>query len=176
MFNKLHRDATLYYQLTYQRPIIKPRNSVIEVYFDPEQTKFNINDYIKLSKKSRRSEKLEDIEKPILQYTMVGKCIFFRRRGINSSFTIRNVINLCPFEMSYPLFSPYLTQFFIVRFLSEKLIRYNRASAYQYRRIAPSKSQIDFDYVTNEDLDEDSYFLDDDGEDDHSVNKKKKKK
>ena len=40
-------------------PNNKTRGGVIELAYNPILTQFNINDYIKQSKKSRRSEKLE---------------------------------------------------------------------------------------------------------------------
>jgi ribosomal protein L19 len=135
-------------------PIIKPRGSIMQLAFDPEFTKFNINDYIKLSKKSRRSEKLIDKEKPILQYFMLGKCVFFRKRGLNSSFTIRNLVTLAPFEMSYALFAPSISGYSIIDFFIKELLKmYGRATKYDLRRSQPSKSQAEFFYVMGQVVD-----------------------
>jgi len=129
-------------------PIIKPRGRIMQLAFDPEFTKFNINDHIKLSKKIRGSEKLIDKEKPILQYFMLGKCVFFRKRGLNSSFTIRNLVALAAFEFSYALFAPCICGYSIMDFFIKELIKkFKRATKYELRRGKPSKSQAEFFYV-----------------------------
>ena len=54
--------------------LIKPRQEIIEIAYNIALTQFNINDYIKQSKKSRRSEKLEAKEKPVfnIQWWVTG--------------------------------------------------------------------------------------------------------
>ncbi len=126
--------------------IIKPRAAIMELTYNTALTQFNINDYIKQSKKSRRSEKLEDKEKPILQYTMVGQCLSFRKRGFNTTFLLRNVIDLISYEMAFSIYSPILTKFWI-RPNHNKKKRKTKGTQYYLRNHAPSKSAIPFMYV-----------------------------
>ena len=129
-------------------PLVKPRGRMMQLAFDPDFTKFNINDYVKLSKKSRGSEKLIDKEKPILQYFMLGKCVFFRKRALNSSFTIRNLVALAPFEILYAVFAPCISGYSIIEFFIKELIKnFRRATKYELRIGQPSKSQAEFFYV-----------------------------
>jgi len=130
-------------------PIMKPRGAIIELAYNPALTEFNVNDYIKQSKKSRRSEKLEDKIKPVLQYTMVGKCLAFRRKQLNTTFILRNVVDLTSYEMTFALFSPFITQYWI-RPISKTRTKYTKGTQYYLRRTAPVKSCVPFDYVVEE--------------------------
>lgn len=72
----------------------------------------------------------------------------FRKRGINTSFTLRNVVSLCSFEMNYALFTSFLTAFVIRdHFKKSRRIHYKRASHYELRKISPHRTRIDFAYV-----------------------------
>jgi len=150
MFEKILLKNLIRHMVIRDIPLVKPRGRIIQLEFDPEYTKFNINDYIKLSKKSRRSEKLIDKEKAILQYCMIGKCVFFRKRGLNSSFTIRNVLTLCPFEICYMIFATSLSAYSIMNFDSDSKKLYNRTTLYNLRINQPAKSQVNFYYVVGE--------------------------
>jgi len=130
-------------------PIIKPRDAIIELAYNTAMTQFNINDYIKQSKKSRRSEKLEDKIKPILQYSMVGKCLSFKRCGLNTTFLLRNVIDLSSYEMTFALFSPFVIQFWIRPTFKTKNV-YKPGNQYYLRQHAPVKSHVPFKYIINE--------------------------
>lgn len=59
-----------------------------------EFTKFDIYDYVKISKK-QRSHEIEKKEKRVLNYKYTGICIGYRKNAnsINSSFVLRNVLD-----------------------------------------------------------------------------------
>lgn len=137
-----------------QRPLVSVRSLIIELDFDRQQTKFNILDYIKQSKKSSRSVKLEKQIKPTLQYSIVGKCIKFHKRGLNSSFIIRNIISLTSFEMSFSFFTSFIS-LYIVRdfFKPTSRLHYKRSNQYYLRKVSPVRSRIVFDYVTDSSYD-----------------------
>jgi len=141
LLSNLIKEATLQ-----SNPMIRPRGGIIEVAYESNMTKFNVNDYITQSKKSRRSEKLETKDKPILQYTMVGRCLNFRKNGVSTSFIIRNILDLVSYEMTFSLYSPFLKLFFI-RYYSRTNIKYTRAHQYYLRKHSPVQSLIPFDYV-----------------------------
>jgi ribosomal protein L19 len=130
--------------------LIKPRGMILEIDLDPKQTKFDINDYIKLSKKSSRSMRLEKQIKPTLQYSIVGKCIRFQKKGINTSFLIRNVITLVPFEMTFAFFTSFITNYIIRDFTKpNSRLKYKRGNQYHLRRVSRVRSRIVFDYVVD---------------------------
>jgi ribosomal protein L19 len=81
------------------------------VAFNTSMTKFDVSQYVVASKKSRKSMGKEVKIKTILHYYFVGICISFKKRAINSSFVIRNVLSLFPVEMSFPAFSPLIANF-----------------------------------------------------------------
>jgi hypothetical protein len=142
--------------------ILKPRGFIVELWFDPQWTEFDLQEYIKLSRRSRRTKKPLEKETPLLQYSMLGKCIAFRKRGINSSLTIRNVISLCSYEITYAFFSTNILTYVVHDLLKKnKRFRYKRASRYELRKQSPVKSQTDFDYVIDEVRNLSQLFLDD---------------
>jgi len=150
MLENLNKQKLLRELSVRDNALVKPRGCIIELVLNPQVTKFNVNDYIKQSKKSRRSEKLETKEKPLLQYSMVGKCIYFRKKGLSSSFTIRNVLSLSAFEIHYAFFT-ILIDAYIVRefFKPNSRIHYKRTHQYYLRKLSPVRSLIDFEYVTD---------------------------
>jgi len=144
MFNLSLQTLNQHLALT-PKSLGKPRGQVIQVILNTKYTKFDIVDYLKQSKKTRRSEKLVRKEKAILQYSVVGKCLSFRRASINSTCILRNVVNLCPFESSYNVFSPLITDFVMRNHFYPQ--PYKKTSQYYLRKKSPSKSQITFSYV-----------------------------
>jgi len=128
-------------------PLIKPRGKIIEIAFNTEFTHFNVQDFVKQSKKTR-SNKIEYAEKQVLLYSVVGKCIRYRNRGSYTTFIIRNVIDLTSYELTYFIFSP-LLKYFCIRDTQEKTLKnpYKRATTYFLRTTAPVKSSVPFDYV-----------------------------
>jgi len=118
-------------------PLTNPRGKIIEISFNSEFTHFNIQDFVKQSKKTR-SNKIEYAEKQILRYSVVGKCIRYRNRGYETTFIIRNVIDLASYELTYFIFSP-LLQYYTIRNTQSKVIKnpYKRATAYFLRTMHP---------------------------------------
>lgn len=130
-------------------PLIRPRGEIIEIAFNSAFTHFNVQDYVKQSKKTR-SHKIEYAEKQVLLYSVVGKCIRYRNRGFDTTFIIRNVIDLTSYELTYFIFSP-LLKYYCIRQAQHGIIKhpYKRATAYFLRRHAPVKSVVPFEYVLN---------------------------
>jgi ribosomal protein L19 len=128
-------------------PLRRPRGEIIEIAFNTEFTHFNIQDFVKQSKKTR-SNKVEYAEKQILLYSMVGKCIHYRNRGSHTTFTIRNVVDLTSYELTYFIFSP-LLKYYGIRQTQHNIIKhpYKRATAYFLRHHPPVESATPFDYV-----------------------------
>lgn len=127
--------------------IMKPRGEIVELAFNSAFTHFDTNDFVKQSKKTR-SHKVESRAKDILTYSVVGKCITYKNRGSNTTFIIRNVVDLCSFEMTFFLFSP-LLKYYCIRDVNKKTQKmcYKNAKAYFLRKSSPSKSQVPFEYV-----------------------------
>jgi len=138
--------------------LVLPRGKIIEIAFNSVFTHFNIRDYVKQSKKTR-SHKVDYIEKKVLQYSVVGKCIHYRNRGYHTTFTIRNVVDLASYELTYSIFSP-LLKYYCVRNFREKInqVTYKRATSYYLRKTSPVKSFVPFEYV----IDNDNIFDDED--------------
>lgn len=144
MFKNVLASNFVRYISLYDRPLAKPRGRIIEIAYHPQMTYFNIQDFIHQSKKLR-SHKVDVKEKAILQYTIVGKCLHYKKNQLNTSFIIRNIINLTSFEMTFPLFTPIITLFFIRNYkLSSE---YKKSNKYYLRKKAPVKSLVKFDYV-----------------------------
>lgn len=155
MLDKIKLQQLLREVILRDRVILKPRGGIVELLLNPQLTKYNANDFIKESNKSRRPKKTDNKDKSFLQYCMVGKCMAFHKRGIDSSFTLRNVVSLCPFEMTYSLFTSYITAF-VIRdlFKKSRRIHYKRSSHYEYRKISPHRTRIDFEYVIDKTYDD----------------------
>jgi ribosomal protein L19 len=146
MLDLIYVKSLINHMVVYDRVVEKPRQHVLQFLLHPDCTKFNTLDYTKQSKKSRRSEKLDVKEKPLLQYSMVGKCITATKARLSSTMGIRNVVNLCPFEMIYAVFAPFLTAI-IIRGLFSKLTMYRRSTHYDLRKTSPHRSRADFSFV-----------------------------
>jgi len=131
-------------------PLARPRGEIIDLVFDTDFTHFHIQDYVKQSKKTR-SNKIEYAEKEILLYSMVGKCIHYKNAGFHTTFTIRNVVDLASYELTYFIFSP-LLKYYSIRRAKHGIIKppYKRATTYFLRQHAPVKSAVPFEYVLDE--------------------------
>lgn len=129
--------------------LLRPRGEIIDIAFNTAFTHFNVQDYVKQSKKTR-SNKIEYAEKEVLLYSMVGKCIRYRNRGFHTTFIIRNVTDLTSYELTYFIFSPLLL-YYCIRKAPRGIIKhpYKRATTYFLRQHAPVKSVVPFDYVLN---------------------------
>jgi ribosomal protein L19 len=129
-------------------PIEKPRGSIMEVLFDPSKTKFDINDYIIRSLKSRRTQRyVLSKAKDVLQYHMVGKCVRFRKRGLGTTFKLRNALSLTVFELNYSIYSRYITHVVIYNKVSKK---YKKSAQYYLRKRPPIKSNVKFEFTIEE--------------------------
>ena len=97
-------------------------------------------------------------EKDILQYTMKGLSLSYRKKKSSTSFHIRNVIE-CAFNISYPVFSPIVKSFSVddINHSIEKkdIIREQRWKKYQkssgYRISSTKKATFNFNYVDKQD-------------------------
>lgn len=122
-------------------------NEVINVLFNKKYTKFNVLDYITLSKKSRRSQKYIVKVKAILQYNFCGILMKQKKHiynPLNYSFLLRNVLHLYPIEFRFPHFSPLIDNFWSSPIIRRRLCRRN---AYFLREKEVPKSKVPFDYV-----------------------------
>jgi len=122
-------------------------NAVINVLFNKEYTKFNVLDYITLSKKSRRSQKYVVKVKAILQYNFCGILLKNKKHiynPLNNSFLLRNVLHLYPIEFRFPHFSPLIDNFWASPIIRRKYLRRN---AYFLREKEVPKSKVHFAYV-----------------------------
>lgn len=122
-------------------------NEVVNVLFNKKYTKFNVLDYITLSKKSRRSQKYVVKVKAILQYNFTGIVLKNKKHiynPLNNSFLLRNVLHLYPIEFRFPHFSPLIDNFWTSPIIRRKYLRRN---AYFLRGKEVPKSKVHFDYV-----------------------------
>jgi ribosomal protein L19 len=122
-------------------------NEVVNVLFNKKYTKFNVLDYITLSKKSRRSQKYVVKVKAILQYNFCGIALKNKKHiynPINNSFLLRNVLHLYPIEFRFPHFSPLIDNFWTSPIIRRKYLRNN---AFFLRKKEVPKSKIPFEYV-----------------------------
>jgi ribosomal protein L19 len=157
MNNNLHRIERRNAEISLSLiSLVLPRGKIIELTFDSAFTHFNIQDYVKQSKKTR-SHKVDYVEKKVLQYSVVGKCIRYRNRGYHTTFTIRNIVDLASYELTYSIFSP-LIKSYSVRDFREGINQhpYKRATAYYLRKTTPVTSLVPFDYVIDDIYDEDA--------------------
>jgi len=120
---------------------------VIKVLWKTQFTKFDIAEYVKVSKKQRTNIS-EKKTKDVLQYCFLGYCFDYKidNLSINTSFSLRNILDGFPIEMIFPLYSPaILTIGFAKNILSLKT---KRNKLYFLREKALPLSTIDFEYVS----------------------------
>jgi len=151
IFNILNTKTLIEHYSLRDRPLIDPRGRIICVQMYPHASLSPIYNKIVTTKKYRGSEQLETIEIPKdNRYTITGLCLNFRKRGLNSSFTIRNVLTLVVFEMKYPVFSHFISSYSILTLTRCKIqFNYKRASLYSLRKQSPVLSRVVFDYITD---------------------------
>jgi ribosomal protein L19 len=138
---------------------------VLRVCLHDHYTKFEVSDYVKISKKLR-SNVVEHIEKDILKYNLVGICLSFYGDPyiLNTSFLIRNVFDSFAYEFTCPYQSPIVD--YISVLLSKVKIKHLTKSKYYYLRKKPLPlSEVIFEYVidmhsVDDDLTEDNNTLD----------------
>ena len=99
-----------------------------------KQFDFNTGDVLSLkvihSKTKRRKQNL------------IGICISKRNRGINSSFTIRSLVDKEGVEHTFPLYSPLLTQIQTLYVKNVKDKKLFRASKLYYLRKYPNETSF----------------------------------
>jgi hypothetical protein len=141
-------------------PFYKPRNAVLDIFFSPDQTKFDVNLLIIRSIKSLRTQRrLESREKKILQYRLAGKCLRYRKAGLFTTYTLRNALSLIAFECNYAFFSRFLVSFEIRDIWEEienqeKFFSYKKSTLHYLRKKSAVFSIYLFDFVTDFDKEE----------------------
>ena len=133
--------------LNYHRQQITGR--VLCVLFDKRETKFEMTDYIKTSKK-HRTNIIEVQQREILQYNFTGLCIAHKKDPfyVNTSFLIRNTFDRTPYELNVCLNSPIIEEIYI-RHAVEKIVYITHSKYYYLRNKPMPKSTIFFDYIVD---------------------------
>lgn len=118
-------------------------------------------------------------EKEILQYTTKGLLLSYRKNGSDSSVHLRNVIE-CPFNMTYPVFSPIVKNFFIEdinHFLEKEDIalqprwkKYKKSANYHIK--SKKKATFEYDFVEKEKftIDQKDKFITEETETNKNIN------
>jgi ribosomal protein L19 len=125
---------------------------VLQVDFHQEYTKFEVTDFIKVSKK-HRSNTFDIIAKDIPQYNFTGLCLRYRPDpySTNTAFLIRNVFDQFPCEYNIPLYSPIITGIHIL--LNRPKIQRKIRSKYYFLRNKPlPMSKLIFSYILGYDI------------------------
>jgi len=120
---------------------------IVEAGWKPAATAFNMQDYIRVSKK-HRSNIVEVVERDVFQYCFCGICIKHQayHGDLNASFLLRNVFSSIPFETSIVLYSPIID--FIGAFVDrKKLIGVIRNKFYYLRKKPLPRSHVPFMYI-----------------------------
>lgn len=110
-------------------------------------TKFEISDYVSVSKK-HRTDIAKKVVKDILYYSFVGICVGYKRNGtgINSSFLLRNSFDGFPLEMVFPLFTPAILGIGVYT-NRRKLFLFGRNKYFYLRKKENPQSTALFEYV-----------------------------
>jgi len=120
---------------------------LLQVFFFTKFTKFDIAEYVKVSKKQRTNISEKKI-KDVLQYSFLGYCFDFKKdlEGVNCSYSLRNVLDGFPIEMIFPIYSPNIS---CISFQEKLFQKKSTKSKYFFLRRKPSpESLFEFDYVT----------------------------
>lgn len=145
MLKKIKINRLINEMIRRKYPQEKPRGRVMEILFDPSKTKFDINDYIIRTLKSRRTQRyVMSKAKNVLQYHMVGKCVRYRKRGLGTTLKIRNALSLIVYEINYSIYSRYITHIVIY---PKTTRRYRKASQYYLRKKSAIKSNVEFEFT-----------------------------
>jgi len=134
------KDDRLYLPFPY-----RPGGRLLRVYWKTQYTQFDINDFVRVSKKLR-SNTIDRKVKDILQYNFTGICVTFNLhvQTVHQSFTLRNVFDGFPCEMSFSIHSP-LIQDILPLFPQFRAAMKNKHL--YLRRWAAVKSERVFSYV-----------------------------
>lgn len=120
---------------------------VMSVNWRTEYTKFDIYDYVKVSKKQRSNE-VDRKEKKVLNYNYTGICIAYKKdfNSINAKFVLRNVFDSFPLEMTFPLYSPQISGIALVSDIANKQ-KFSKNRLYFLRNKEIPLSKVIFNYV-----------------------------
>ncbi|RYX79879.1 50S ribosomal protein L19 [bacterium] len=120
---------------------------IVKVFWKTQFTKFDIAEYVKVSKKQRTNISEKKV-KDVLQYSFLGYCFNFKKDalGINTSFSLRNVLDGFPIEMIFPLYSPVILTLGLSKLV--EISNISRNKMYFLRKKALPMSTLDFDYVS----------------------------
>lgn len=135
--------------LNFSKPELKKNFSfggkVIQVFWKTRFTKFDIAEYVKVSKKQRTNISEKKV-KDVLQYSFSGYCYDFKKNkfSVNTSFSLRNVLDGFPLEMIFPLYSPVILNLG----LAKQQFATVRNKLYFLRKKSLPYSQIAFNYVS----------------------------
>lgn len=119
---------------------------LLQVFFLTKFTKFDIAEYVKVSKKQRTNISEKKV-KDVLQYSFLGYCFNFKKDfdGINCSYSLRNVLDGFPIEMIFPVYSPNIS---CLSFLEKLYQKKSTKSKYFFlRKKSSPESLMEFDYV-----------------------------
>jgi ribosomal protein L19 len=119
---------------------------LLQVLFLTKFTKFDIAEYVKVSKKQRTNISEKKV-KDVLQYSFLGYCFNFKKdkTGLNCSFSLRNVLDGFPIEMIFPLYSPAINCISFQEKIFQK--KATRAKFYFLRKKPLPDSLMEFSYV-----------------------------
>jgi ribosomal protein L19 len=120
---------------------------IIKVFWKTQFTKFDIAEYVKVSKKQRTNISEKKV-KDVLQYSFLGYCFDFKKDmlGINTSFSLRNVLDGFPIEMIFPLYSPVVLTLGLSKLIESSKVSRNKM--YFLRKKSLPMSTLEFDYVS----------------------------
>ena len=120
---------------------------LLQVFFLTKFTKFDIAEYVKVSKKQRTNISEKKV-KDVLQYSFLGYCFNFKKDpdSINCSYSLRNVLDGFPIEMIFPVYSPSIS---CISFQEKMFQKKSTKAKYFFLRNKPSpQSFFEFNYVT----------------------------
>ncbi|RYE05345.1 MAG: 50S ribosomal protein L19 [Rickettsiaceae bacterium] len=120
---------------------------IIKIFWKTQFTKFDIAEYVKVSKKQRTNISEKKV-KDVLQYSFLGYCFDFKKDvlGTNTSFSLRNVLDGFAIEMIFPLYSPVILTLGLSKMFEHTKVSRNKM--YFLRKKALPMSTLDFDYVS----------------------------
>lgn len=147
----LKKNISLLYNISKARkPNVKLKviaGQLLQLTLSQKITKFDMTDYIRVSKK-HRSNTVDVIIRDIFQYVFTGICIRHRKDiyDLNTSFLLRNVFDQFPYELQVPLYSPFIDSINVLLFRPK--IQALIHSKYYYLRNKPlPMSKVLFAYI-----------------------------
>ena len=135
-----------YLNLTEKKKKFTFGGKLLQIFFLTKFTKFDISEYVKVSKKQRTNISEKKV-KDVLQYSFLGYCFDFKKdyEGLNCSFSLRNVLDGFPIEMIFPLYSPAINCVSFQEKLFQK--KATRSKYFFLRHKSSPESLMEFNYV-----------------------------